>query len=205
MKPATGNNLPESAAHVSIQLKLGGHSFSADTLPAQALSGDTRVLCSLVTPRTLLVPREAFRPDRAERYLRIAGLAPLADETTVHSDPAAPEVVVMAVARACSAALRDRLGNRLAFTSPLLHLPAYEGSYTVLRHTGDTLYVRSYGPELRYAAALAAPTEADVLVHMTDLDAALGLRNQTLHITGNGARETARLLRRYFRRVVCVS
>ena len=103
MKPATGNNLPESAAHVSIQLKLGGHSFSADTLPARALSGDTRVLCSLVTPRTLLVPREAFRPDRAERYLRIAGLAPLADETTVHSDPAAPEVVVMAVARACCA------------------------------------------------------------------------------------------------------
>lgn len=99
----------------------------------------------------------------------------------------------------------DRLGDRLAFTSPLLHLPAYEGSYTVLRHTGDTLYVRSYGPELRYAAALAAPTEADVLVHMTDLDAALGLRNQTLHITGDGARETARLLRRYFRRVVCVS
>lgn len=75
----------------------------------------------------------------------------------------------------------------------------------MLRHTGDTLYVRSYGPELRYAAALAAPTEADVLVHMTDLDAALGLRNQTLHITGDGARETARLLRRYFRQVVCVS
>lgn len=205
MKPATGNSSPQSEKTVSIQLRLGGHAFSADTLPDRVLHGDDRVLCSVITPRTLLVPREAFRSGSEEQYLRIAGLGPESDETTVHSDPAAPEIAVMAIARTSREALVELLGERLAFTSPLLQMPAHEGTSTVLLRRDDTLYVRSYGPELRYAAALVAPTDADVLAHVTDLQAALRLPDCTFYLYGDRMRDAARLLRRYFKRVVCAS
>ncbi len=205
MKPATGNNFPQSRSTVSIQLRLGGHAFSADTLPADALHGDGPVECAIITPRTLLMPGGEFRCGTEERCLQIAGLAPLPDETAVHSAPSASLVAVMAVARGCLPVLRERLGSRLVFTSPLLHPPVHEGACTTLHQVDDTLYIRSYGPELRYAAALIAQTEADVLVHLTDLNAALGPCDHPIYLSGDGARETARLLRRYFRRVVCAS
>lgn len=205
MKPATGSSSALSANTVSIQLRLGGHAFSADTLPDRALQGDSTVLCSLCTPRTLLVPREEFHAGSEELYLRIAGLTPGADESPVHSDPAAAEVAVMAIARRCHAALAERFGDRIAFTSPLLQMPVHEGTYTVLLRQDEILYVRSYSPELRYAAALAVQTDADVLAHMTDLMAALGLPDCTFYLYGDQMRDVAQLLRCYFRRVVCAS
>ncbi|MFR2062556.1 MAG: hypothetical protein ACLS37_12145 [Alistipes sp.] len=116
--------------------------LSADTLPARALSGDTRVSAARNAP-PLLVPRELVGSHRT--HLRIAGLAPLADETTVHSDPAAPEVVVMAVARACHP---GSLGDRLAFTSrftfriqDLYGAPAY-GRHPMCGATGRNCVMR---------------------------------------------------------------
>ena len=94
---------------------LDGHSFSVESLPAAEEAGGLGF--ELLTPRTMLVPREAFAGELAASYLAAEGLAPLEGECAVWSDTQQQTVAVMAIDRAVLDALHARpllnLGLRL--------------------------------------------------------------------------------------------
>ena len=72
MKQATGSNSATPSKEMSIRLRSGGHSFPKE-LPAEYAAAD-RVVCSVLTHKTLLVPTEVFERESAPNYLALAGL-----------------------------------------------------------------------------------------------------------------------------------
>ena len=144
MKRATGRtDSPQAQNRVSIQLTLGGHSFSAESLRAAAeklaqAGGKAPVGVEVLTEKTQLVPREEFAAETAGAYLRVAGTGCGAHEIPVWSDPARPVVAVMAADAEAVGMLREKFGGRLRFVSPLLSepaLPPRAGSCFILRYT----------------------------------------------------------------------
>lgn len=108
------------ANKVSIQRSLDGHSFSVP--PIETLAPDAaHVEAEVITPQTLLVPREAFDPELAAELLAAAGMACTEGQHPVWSAPKTlgPEtevVAVMAIDSAVLQALRERTGDRAEFT-----------------------------------------------------------------------------------------
>lgn len=199
MKRETGNNHPGVNKGVSIQLKLGGHSFSADTLPA--VGGDGIVLCELLTPRTMLVPREEFDTAVAGILLDAAGMPCRDDETAVWSDPEGAAVAVMAFDTTIVDALRKHFGARLRFTTPLLFTCVCAPPAVWLCRNDELLYIKVYNGGLRFAEVVTVQTEADLLYHIELLDREFKLAEYEVCLAGEIEKTTCKALRRYFRTV----
>ena len=205
MKQVTGSNLSVRDNAVSIQLPLGGHSFSAESLDGQ-LAGRQRierVECTVLTPRTTLVPRECFDAAAAEQYLRVAGVPCRSDESVVTSDTSARIVAVMAVSSGCLAALRERFGDRLTFTSPLCGSQNYSEPAVWLYRTGDLIYIKVYRTVLRMAEAVEISSDADVLQLLHDLEEVFDVRRCTVVCSGDGCERLCRRLSKYYTDVRC--
>lgn len=206
MRQETGKtNLSGPANEVSIQLKLGGHSFSVDMLPEQMLRGADPVAVEVQTERTMLIPAELFDPQQAAAYLAANGMPCREDECAVWSatDAGAP-VAVMAIAAAAAEALRTRLGDRLHYTTPLLGGPMEEtGNVVRLYRTDALLYIKVWSSSLRLAEVIAAPDEADLLYFMERLDREFGLKNYEGRIGGDDPKRLRKLVAGYFKRTVC--
>ncbi len=202
MKQATGNNTAAARNDVSIQFNLGGHSFSASDLPAEVVAGTDDVLFTVCTHKVTLVPQEAFDEALSAQYLAVAGLACSAGETTVCSEMRAATVAVMAI----DAALLDKvlaiLGTRAKFTSPLLDKRHDEGRNLSIVIADDTAYYRLFDGSLRLAEAIRLQSADDVLFYALQFVETAGLGNDT-DIYIRGSRSATRLLKRYFKRVVC--
>ena len=185
MKQATGNNTAAARNDVSIQFNLGGHSFSASDLPAEVVAGTDDVLFTVCTHKVTLVPQEAFDEALSAQYL--AGAA---------------TVAVIAI----DAALLDKvlaiLGTRAKFTSPLLDKRHDEGRNLSIVIADDTAYYRLFDGSLRLAEAIRLQSADDVLFYALRFVETAGLGNDT-NIYIRGSRSAARLLKRYFKRVVC--
>ena len=69
---------------VSIQLSLGGHSFSKDILP-KGIDEAEVVEVIVSTPRVTLAPREEVSLDTAEQLLQLVGKRCLDGEVSVAS------------------------------------------------------------------------------------------------------------------------
>ena len=82
MKQATGSNSATPSKEMSIRLRSGGHSFPKE-LPAEYAAAD-RVVCSVLTHKTLLVPAEVFERESAPNYLVLAGLGCAETECAVN-------------------------------------------------------------------------------------------------------------------------
>ena len=204
MKQETGNSISVCDNKVSIQLPLGGHSFSPDAITGQ-LTDDAAgcVECTVLTPRTVLVPRECFDPAAAEHCLRIAGLPCLSFETAVTSDPEAQIVAVMAVDAQCLGVLRERFGERLTFTSPLCREHNCQEPTVWLFRAGDLIYIKVYKPELRMAEVLEISSEADVLQLLADLEPVLGIRSCRILCCGDDCDRLRRRMSKYYPDVRC--
>ena len=133
---------------------LDGHSFSVDALPAAGK--EVPCVAELLTPRSMLVPREEFSEELAEGYLAAEGLAPQDGECVVWSDTQEQIVAVMAIDRMLLDALRAKYEAGVRFTSPLLHLPKFSGNAVWMQRNGSLLYVKVYRTILRMAEVIQA-------------------------------------------------
>ena len=204
MKQETGSNISVNGNKVSIQLPLGGHSFSPEVLTGEMTTARIeRVECTVLTPRTTLVPRECFDAAAVGQYLRVAGLPCRSDETAVTSDESAQTVAVMAVGSECLDALRERFGNRLVFTSPLCGSQDYSEPTVWLCRRGDIMYIKIYRTVLRLAEAVEISSEADVLQLLHDLEEVFDIGHCTIACSGDGCERLRKRLSKYYTDVRC--
>ena len=159
MKQATGSNSATPSKEMSIRLRSGGHSFPKE-LPAEYAAAD-RVVCSVLTHKTLLVPTEVFERESAPNYLALAGLGCAETECAVYSDPQRQQIAVMAVDKECRRQLAETAGDRVTFTSPLLFQPKFAGQGAWLIHTDGLLYIKIYDNDGR-RPLLPRPARPDV-------------------------------------------
>ena len=204
MRQVTGNNSrPADKNKVSVRIESGGHSFSLDGLPKKAFDEETTVVFSVITHKTLLVPAELFDQSAAANMLAIAGLECTPDEEPVCTSDNGT-VTVMAVAKSAVAAISERFGERARFTSPLSAATNAEGRRLDIRTCGRVSYFTlSEEGRLHFAEALKTDDADEILYYVQAVNNRFILDKYLIYIYGDGAAETAKLLRRYFKGVKC--
>ncbi|WP_290539848.1 hypothetical protein [Alistipes sp.] len=203
MKQETGNNKPQSGYKVSIQRSLDGHSFSVPAL-AELSAGDGEVTMELLLPRTMLVPGELFDAERSTEMLAANGMPPTAAECVVASDPEAEAVAVTAVDREVLRQVTEKLGGRVRFTTPLLHVPADAAKTMWMSRRAGVLYIKVYdGGKLQLAEAIPAATDIEVAYFFERLGGCFPLKEYELRIAGDNPKAAHKLLGKRFRETRC--
>ncbi len=200
MKQETGNNLSAPQNDVSIQLKLGGHSFSAASLAS--VPDDADITFIVETHKATLVPKQVFDESMAADYLAAVGLSCAADETAVCSDMQAETIAVMAINKSALSEIAGMFGARAGFTSPLL-CSDHDGSRNMsIQIIEGVAYFRAFDNGLQAAEAIRIASDNDVLYYATRIGAALNFGKDT-DIYIKGGKSTAKLIKRYFKKVIC--
>lgn len=209
MKQATGSRTPRLTNKVSIQRSLDGHSFSVTGLDRD-FTGEAVVTVEIFTPQTLLVPTELLQTFTVAELLAAAGMACKQGQQAVRSMPrmlgADKEVVaVMAIDEEILQRIRERLGYRADFTTPLLEEPMTARQTVWLRCTQGLLYIKVFGRKLRLAEVIPVRAEADLLYFFDRLDKVLPIRRMRLQLSGPNAKTLRKLVGKRFGHVVCES
>lgn len=203
MKRATGNRTGSAENSVSIQLKLGGHSFSVDTLPSDITGGTAPVVFEVGTHKVTLVPQEEFDESLSAHYLDAVGLACGSDEIAVCSEPQSGIVAVMAVCRKAFDEITGVFGAMATFTTPLLADTGDDGQKALsLRIEDGVCYVVHTNGGLKLAEAIKIDSADDVLFYVHRITEILGLGND-IPVRVTGDRAAADILKRYFKGVEC--
>ena len=196
MRQETGSNPYPNDKKVSIQVKLGGLSFSAKGI---AVADDIEQVEFVIdTPRVTLAPRTEVSLDTASELLRIVGKPCRSHECSVCSELQADIVAVIAIDTEALNAIMERWGSRASFTSPLLDMRHSEGECLTIDTTDKVCYLRLFNDGLQRAEAFDYATEEDILYYTTEW---LERNDYTIYIKGNTA--AAKLVRKYFKNVVC--
>jgi hypothetical protein len=181
---------------------LDGHSFSAHGLDGE-FPGEEPVEAELLTARTMLVPEEVLGTGDAGTLLAANGMAPAAEERAVCSLPVQGIVAVMAAHREALRQAEEKLGDRILYTTPLLR-EVQAGTPTVWAYrTAGLLYIKVYDGSLRFAGVIPAPDTADVCYFTERLEKEFALKSCELRISGDDAKACGKLLKGYFKRIVC--
>ena len=197
MRQETGSNTVLAANKVSIQVKLGGRSFSAQEV--KVTDDVERIEVVIDTPRVTLAPRQYVSLDTASELLRIVGKPCHSNEQSVCSELRADIVAVMAIDSKALASIIEEWGSRATFVSPLLDMRHSESNALTIDVTEKVCYMRLFENGLQRAEAYAISTADDVLHLATEW---LGEeKGRPIYIKGSTA--TTKLLRKYFKRVVC--
>ena len=195
MRQETGSNPILSNNKVSIQVKLGGRSFSADNF---AVAEDVEQVELIIdTPRVILAPREEISLDTASELLRIVGKPCRSNEQSVCSELQADIVAVMAIDSKTLHDITERWGSRTTFTSPLLDMRHSEESCLTIDTTEKVCYMRLFDGGLQRAEAHDATTPEDVLLLVNEW-----LSGNATPIYIKGSNETIKLLRKYYKQVI---
>ena len=196
MRQETGkSNSTQTTKKVSIQVKLGGRSFSASNIVAD--NADV-VEFVIDTPRVTLAPREAITLDNASSFLTLCGKACHINEQSVCSELQSDIVAIMAIDSEALASIVEKWGSRASFSSPLLDMRHSEESCLTIDASEKVCYMRLFNNSLQRAEANVATTAEDILYLVTEW---LGGNDTPIYIKGSSA--AAKLLRKYFKRVVC--
>ena len=197
MRQETGSNQLLDNKKVSIQVKLGGLSFSADKV---AVAEDIENVEFIIdTPRVILAPREAVSLDNAAALLRLAGKACRHEEQSVCSELQADIVAIMAINRDALTAIIERWGSKASFTSPLLDMRHSEDNCITIDATEKVCYIRRFEDGLQYAAAEEYTTAEDILFFATEQSN--GRIDIPIYIKGGA--NCVKLLRKYYKQVIC--
>ena len=181
---------------MSIQVKLGGRSFSADNI---AVAEDVEQVEFVIdTPRVVLAPREKISLDTASELLRIVGKPCRSNEQSVCSELQADIVATMAIDADILASIIAKWGSSATFTSPLLDMRHSEESCLTIDTTDKVCYMRLFDGGLQRAEAHDATTPEDVLYLVAEW-----LSDSTTPIYIKGNKEYAKLLRKYYKQVIC--
>jgi hypothetical protein len=196
MRQETGkSNSTQTTKKVSIQVKLGGRSFSASNIVAD--NADV-VEFVIDTPRVTLAPREAITPDNASSFLTLCSKACHINEQSVCSEQQSDIVAIIAIDSEALASIVEKWGSRASFSSPLLDMRHSEESCLTIDASEKVCYMRLFNNGLQRAEANVATTAEDILYLVTEW---LGGNDTPIYIKGSSA--AAKLLRKYFKRVVC--
>ena len=196
MRQETGSNPISSNKKVSIQVKLGGRSFSADKITVAEDAEQVEFV--LDTPRVTLAPREEVSLDSASELLRIVRKPCRSNEQSVCSELQADIVAVMAIDSNTLYSIVEKWGSRATFTSPLLDMRHSEESCLTIDATDKVCYMRLFESSLQRAEAFDATTPEDVLYLVTEW-----LDNNATPIYIKGSADTVKLLRKYYKQVIC--
>ena len=196
MRQETGSNPILNNTKVSIQVKLGGLSFSADKI---VVAEDVEQVEFVIdTPRVILAPREEVSLDTASELLHIVGKPCRSNEQSVCSELQSDIVAIMAIDSKALKTIVERWGSRASFTSPLLDMRHSEEECLTIDITDKVCYLRLFRSGLQRAEAAEATTPEDVLYLVTEW-----LDNNATPIYIKGASENAKLLRKYYKQVIC--
>ena len=111
MRQETGSNLTTENKKVSIQVKLGGRSFSADKL---TIAEDVEQVEFVIdTPRVTLAPRAEVSLDTASELLRVVGKPCRITEQSVCSELQNDIVAVMAIDGSALIEMVEQWGNSI--------------------------------------------------------------------------------------------
>lgn len=203
MKRATGNSTGSAKNNVSIQLKLGGHSFSVDSLPSDVTGGTSSVVFEVETHKVTLVPQAEFDESLSAYYLDAAGLACDDDETAVCSEPQYGIVAVMAVNRKAYDEINGVFGAMASFTTPLL--AGTEDTHRrlmSLRVCDGVCYMVYTDDGLKLAEAIRTDSTDDVLFYVHRMAEILSIGSD-VPVLVSGDKAVADTLKRYFKEVEC--
>ena len=197
MRQETGSNPTSTNKKVSIQVKLGGRSFSADTITADEHNAGVEFVVD--TPRVTLAPRSEVSLDKASELLNIVGKACHSNEECVCSELQNDIVAVMAIDKSALDAINEKWGSRASFSSPLLDMRHSDEECLSVDITEEVCYMRFFDGGLQCAEAFEAATPEDVLYHVSEwFDETW---DTPIYIKSSKA--IAKLLRKYFKRVIC--
>lgn len=180
---------------VSIQLPLGGHSFSEEQLLTLIKGVNPReVEVVLPTLRLALVPLNLCSANPAD-HLRNVGRPMLSSETLVADCTEQGITAFMAVDAECHALLCRHLGDCVRYRTPLFLAPAVERGVVLLLVDG-LLYVRIYDQsQLLFADVYEANNDADILYILSMIDHTYNIYSMDLSIDSRIEGNTRRLLR----------
>ena len=202
MKQATGSNPSNSVNKVSIQLSLDGHSFSLSEPNAEFPAG-TPVEVELLTPKTVLVPAELSDREDDRALLASSAVSVADDECVVRSAPGSSAVALMAVPSTLIRDLTERYGDRLHYTTPLLHEVRTEQPTVWMDRRDGLLYIKVYDPALQLAEVIPATDDADILYFIERLGSAFPPAEHVLRVAGDDAARLRRMLGKMFKESVC--
>ena len=197
MRQETGSNTVLAADKVSIQVKLGGRSFSAQEV--KVTDDVERIEIVIDTPRVTLAPRQHVSLDTASELLRIVGKPCHSNEQSVCSELQADIVAVMAIDSKALISIIEKWGSRASFVSPLQDMRHSESNALTIDATEKVCYMRLFENGLQRAEAYAISTDDDILYLATEW---LG-EEKSRPIYIKGSKTATKLLRKYFKRVVC--
>ena len=186
---------------VSIRLKSGGHSFSAEAFKAAIADTERPAEVVLLTAKSTLVPAEFFEKAHAAAYLADVGIAPSMSECAVYSKPSNGIVAVMAISKSCYEAIHEIHPAGVICTSPLL--PGSEVADGVSLHLeDDLLYIHIYNGGLLFAEVVECLSDTDILYYLAAIDEAYNIYNMNARAKGDTAR-IKRVCKRVFKELIC--
>ena len=197
MRQETGSNPISNNKEVSIQVKLGGRSFSADKI---AIAEDvTAIECIVDTPRVTLAPSQEVSPHSAEELLHVVGKGCCSNEICICTEPHNDIVAVIAIDESAHKAITERWGSRVRFSSPLLDMRHSDEDCLTIDMGENVCYIRLFDGGLQRAEAFEVTTPEDVLYFADEwLDEEW---DTPIYIKGDKA--VAKLLRKYVKEVIC--
>lgn len=195
---------------MSIQLTLSGHSFSRSELLRLSSRDERMVEIEVATERTMLTPIEILDSTPTAELMRIAGFDPREEEQIVAvRDEKTGIAALIALPRVLIATVEERYGDRFEFTTPLLRTRVCTEPTAWLYLADNLIYIKVWsGGKLRMAEVLPRKKEEDVLYYAATIDRRFGLNDYRVVVAGtkaseNEVRSTAKLLNKFYKRVVC--
>ena len=196
MRQETGSNPNQAPKKVSIQVKLGGRSFSAEDI--SVAEGTEPIKFVIDTPRVTLAPREEVSLDNAAALLSLTGKACHSNEQSVCSELQNDIVAIIAIDSKALESIVAKWGSRASFSSPLLDMRHSDELCLTIDTSDAVCYMRLFDGGLQCAEANIASTAEDTLYWAKKM---IGERDIPIYIKSSAA--VVKLLRKYFKRVVC--
>ena len=196
MRQEIGSNLAINNKKVSIQVKLGGRSFSADNI---VVADDVEQVEFVIdTPRVTLAPKGEVSFNNAAELLRIAGKPCRNNELAVCSKVQHDIVAAIAIDSDALRSIMALEGVDVEFTTPLLDMRHCTENCITLDVTERVCYARLFDNGLQCAEAFDATIAEDVLCVVAEW-----LKSNDIPIYIKGDAGTLKLLRKYYKRVIC--
>ena len=181
---------------MSIQVKLGGRSFSANNY---VVADDiAQVEFIIDTPRVTLMPKSWIQQYGCAETLRASHKPHLSNEECVCSDEQSEIVAVIAIDRAAYNAIIEKWGSRATFSSPLLDMRHSDERCLTIDASKLVCYIRLFENGLQRAEAYDISAQEDILYLASEW-----LKDVDIPIYIKGNAETAKLLRKYYKHVIC--
>lgn len=205
MKQETGSSTStNNNKQVSIQLKLGGHSFSAELISDYIDADVVEIL--LLTHKYTLVPKEQFDDSLLNRYLELNGLGCSIHESAVAIHVSNDIIAISAINKLALEIINSTLGSKAKLTSPfttIFNNGKQRDNSLYISILDGVVYIMLYNDNLKFAEAFAATTLADYIYISECLSREFATSKYRLHLSGEYNKEIIKVIKPYFKSIVC--